>query len=157
MLCPLCGHKETSVLDSRPAERGCSIRRRRSCEKCGGRFTTFERVHLRDILVVKSDNRREPFSSEKIEKSLRIACNKRPITHDMIQHAVQDIQRKLEQAGEHEVKSRTVGELVMRTLSELDDIAYVRFASVYRDFKEAGDFYSFIERDVSPKDDSAKR
>lgn len=157
MLCPLCGHKETSVLDSRPADRGCSIRRRRSCENCGGRFTTFERVHLRDILVVKSDNRRESFSSDKIEKSIRTACKKRPIKDDMIQQVVQDIQRKLEQAGEHEVKSRTVGELVMNALKALDDVAYVRFASVYRDFEEVKDFNIFIEHDVSPKNDSAKR
>lgn len=151
MLCPMCGHGETSVVDSRPSERGQSIRRRRLCEKCDGRFTTFERIHLRDIIVVKSDKRRETFARDKIEKSIRIACNKRPVAEQLIQSAVQEIQQRLERAGEHEVKSRTIGQLVMNALEELDEVAYVRFASVYRDFKEVADFQSFIEQDVSSK------
>lgn len=147
MDCPLCGHSETSVLDSRPSDKGKSIRRRRVCEKCDERFTTFERVTLRNIIVVKSDKRREPFDRDKLVRSITLACKKRPITETTIQNAVNDIQRRLEQAAGLEVKSRTIGEMMMECLKDLDEVAYVRFASVYKDFKEGSDFRDFLKED----------
>ncbi|EHM01043.1 transcriptional regulator NrdR [Acetobacteraceae bacterium AT-5844] len=144
MRCPFCGSEDTQVKDSRPADDGAAIRRRRSCPSCGARFTTFERVTLRELTVVKSDNRRVPFDREKLARSIRIALRKRPVDEDRIERIVNGIQRRLESEGESEITSRAIGETVMETLKELDPVAYVRFASVYRNFREAKDFQAFL-------------
>jgi transcriptional repressor NrdR len=144
MRCPFCGSEDTQVKDSRPADDGAAIRRRRSCPACGARFTTFERVTLRELTVVKSDNRRVPFDREKLARSIRIALRKRPVDEDRIERIVNGIQRRLEAEGESEITSRAIGETVMETLKELDPVAYVRFASVYRNFREAKDFQAFL-------------
>ncbi len=144
MRCPFCGSEDTQVKDSRPADDGAAIRRRRSCPSCGARFTTFERVTLRELTVVKSDNRRVPFDREKLARSIRIALRKRPVDEDRIERIVNGIQRRLEAEGESEITSRAIGETVMETLKELDPVAYVRFASVYRNFREAKDFQAFL-------------
>jgi len=144
MRCPFCGSDDTQVKDSRPADDGAAIRRRRSCPSCGARFTTFERVTLRELTVVKSDNRRVPFDREKLARSIRIALRKRPVDEDRIERIVNGIQRRLEAEGESEITSRAIGETVMETLKELDPVAYVRFASVYRNFREAKDFQAFL-------------
>jgi len=144
MRCPFCGGEDTQVKDSRPAEEGASIRRRRACPACGARFTTFERVQLREITVLKSDGRREPFDREKLARSIRIALRKRPVDADRIERIVNGIQRRLETEGEQEITSHQIGEAVMEVLKELDQVAYVRFASVYRNFREAKDFQAFL-------------
>lgn len=143
MRCPFCAHENSQVKDSRPTEDGAAIRRRRQCESCGARFTTFERIQLRDILVVKSENRREPFNRAKIEKSVAVACRKRGIDQERIDQLVSGIQRQIETSGESEVHSRDIGGMVMDGLRMLDSVAYIRFASVYRDFSEAKDFEEF--------------
>ena len=143
MRCPFCGHDESQVKDSRPSEDGASIRRRRQCEGCAARFTTFERVQLRELTVVKSEGRREPFDRTKLERSIAIACRKRPIEPVRIERLVSGIQRQIETAGEGEVPAARIGELVMEGLKGLDSVAYIRFASVYKDFAEARDFEEF--------------
>jgi transcriptional repressor NrdR len=143
MRCPFCGHDDSQVKDSRPSEDGASIRRRRQCEGCGGRFTTFERVQLRDVIVVKSNGGREPFERAKLERSILVACRKRPIASERIERLASGIQRQLETSGESEVTAARIGELVMEGLKGLDPVAYIRFASVYRDFTDARDFEEF--------------
>jgi transcriptional repressor NrdR len=144
--CPFCGAEDTQVKDSRPAEEGGAIRRRRQCPACGARFTTFERVQLRDLIVVKKDCRRAPFDREKLARSLRIATRKRGIDEERIEQLVNGIVRRIETTGETEVPSRRIGELAMEGLAQLDQVAYVRFASVYKDFSDARDFDEFIRR-----------
>ncbi|SDD75487.1 transcriptional regulator NrdR [Rhodospira trueperi] len=144
MRCPFCGHMDTQVKDSRPTEDGAAIRRRRFCPSCQSRFTTFERVQLRDLVVVKKNGQRTPFDRDKLARSIQIACRKRPIENDRIERVINAIQRRLESSGETEIPSNTVGEMVMDALSTLDPVAYVRFASVYRNFREAKDFESFV-------------
>jgi transcriptional repressor NrdR len=146
MRCPFCGSEDTQVKDSRPVEDGTSIRRRRSCGTCGARFTTFERVQLRDLVVVKKDGRRVPFDREKLVRSLTIATRKRGIDEDAIERMANGIVRRIETAGEGEVESERIGELAMEALAAVDEVAYVRFASVYRDFATARDFDEFIRR-----------
>lgn len=143
MRCPFCAHENSQVKDSRPSEDGAAIRRRRQCEACGARFTTFERIQLRDLTVVKSENRREPFERDKLIRSVSVACRKRPIEGSRIEQLVSGIQRQLETSGEAEVTSTRIGELVMDGLKALDSVAYIRFASVYKDFTEARDFEAF--------------
>jgi len=144
MKCPFCGFEDTQVKDSRPAEDSAAIRRRRACPECGARFTTFERVQLREITVIKTDGRRVPFEREKLARSIRVALRKRPVDEDRIEKLVNSIQRRLETEGESEIPSNKIGEIVMETLKELDQVAYVRFASVYRNFGEAKDFQAFL-------------
>jgi transcriptional repressor NrdR len=144
MRCPFCSSEDTQVKDSRPAEDGAAIRRRRSCPQCNSRFTTFERVQLRDLTVLKTDGQREPFDREKLARSIRVALRKRPVDQDKLERIVNGIQRKLETEAEAEVTSRQIGEIVMETLKEVDQVAYVRFASVYRNFGEARDFREFL-------------
>jgi transcriptional repressor NrdR len=143
MRCPYCGHDASQVKDSRPTEDGTAIRRRRQCEDCGARFTTFERIQLRDIAVLKSSGEREVFDRDKLMRSVTIACRKRPVDPARIERMVSGIQRQLETGGESEVRTDEIGELVMAALKGLDSVAYIRFASVYRDFAEAGDFEEF--------------
>jgi transcriptional repressor NrdR len=146
MRCPFCGHEDSQVKDSRPTEDGTSIRRRRQCPACGGRFTTFERVQLRELIVIKrSTGKRAPFEREKLLRSVKIALNKRPVEPDRIEQLVSGIVRQLESLGETEIQSSTIGEMVMAALAQLDPVGYVRYASVYRDFREAGDFERFLE------------
>jgi transcriptional repressor NrdR len=145
MRCPFCGEADTQVKDSRPTEDGSAIRRRRSCAACGQRFTTIERVQLRELTVVKSDQRRVAFDRDKLARSVRIAMRKRPIDDERIERIVNGIVRQLEASGETDVKSADIGELVMETLKAVDTVAYVRFASVYRDFREAKDFEAFLD------------
>jgi transcriptional repressor NrdR len=144
MRCPFCGNEDTQVKDSRPSEDGSAIRRRRFCTNCGQRFTTIERTQLRELTVVKNDGRRVPFDREKLARSIRIALRKRPIQEERIERIVNSIVRQLESSGESDINSKQIGELVMDTLKELDPVAYVRFASVYRNFREAKDFEAFI-------------
>jgi transcriptional repressor NrdR len=144
MRCPFCGEPDTQVKDSRPTDDGGAIRRRRNCPACGQRFTTIERVQLRELYVVKADDRRVAFDREKLARSVRIALNKRPIEEDRIERIVNGIVRQLEASGETDIPSHAIGELVMETLKEVDAVAYVRFASVYRDFREASDFGAFL-------------
>jgi transcriptional repressor NrdR len=146
MRCPFCGHDDTQVKDSRPTEDNAAIRRRRYCSACGSRFTTFERVQLRELSVVKSNGEKAPFDRDKLSRSLNIALRKRPVNEDRIERIVNSIQRKLETLGESEIPTKVVGEMVMDYLSDLDKVAYVRFASVYRNFHEAKDFEEFIEK-----------
>ena len=143
MRCPFCSHDDSQVKDSRPSEDGTSIRRRRQCEGCGGRFTTFERIQLREVTVVKSGGSREPFDRGKLERSVAIACRKRPIEPVRLDKLVSGIQRQIETTGENEVDAAHIGELVMDGLKGLDPVAYIRFASVYKDFTEAKDFEAF--------------
>jgi len=144
MRCPFCGNDDTQVKDSRPAEDGASIRRRRSCPACGNRFTTFERVQLRDLIVIKADGRRVPFDRDKLARSVRIALRKRPFDEERIERIVNGIQRRLEVEADSEVTSRRIGDVVLDTLRDVDEVAYVRFASVYRNFREAKDFQAFL-------------
>ncbi|XBQ15853.1 MAG: transcriptional regulator NrdR [Oceanicaulis sp.] len=146
MRCPFCANPDTQVKDSRPAEDSQAIRRRRLCPGCGARFTTFERVHLRDLNVIKSDGTREPFEREKLAKSINLAAQKRAIDRDRLDQMISGIVRRLESGGEPDVPSKTIGELVMDGLRHLDTVAYVRYASVYRDFKEVDDFSNFIRQ-----------
>ncbi|HKU93277.1 MAG TPA: transcriptional regulator NrdR [Sphingomicrobium sp.] len=139
MRCPFCAHDASQVKDSRPSEDGAAIRRRRQCEACAARFTTFERVQLRDLTVIKKDGEREPFDREKLARSLAIACRKRDIPAERLDRLISSIQRQLETRGD-EVKASEIGEAVMDGLKALDHVAYIRFASVYKDFSEPGDF-----------------
>ncbi|MDE1466809.1 transcriptional regulator NrdR [Aurantiacibacter sp. D1-12] len=155
MRCPFCAHDDSQVKDSRPTEDNTAIRRRRQCEGCGARFTTFERVQLRDVFVLKSggpdgEQRRQPFDRSKIEQSVALACRKRDIDQERIDQLVSGIQRQVETAGESEIPASRIGEMVMDGLRQLDSVAYIRFASVYRDFSEAKDFQEFAStvRDV---------
>jgi len=145
MRCPFCSSEDTQVKDSRQAEDGTAVRRRRLCGKCGGRFTTFERVQLRDLQVLKNSGKRAPFDRDKLMRSIRIALQKRPIDEERVEQMVSGIVRQLESSGQADVSSNQIGELVMEGLSELDKIAYVRYASVYRDFRATEDFGQFIE------------
>ncbi len=144
MRCPFCGSEDTQVKDSRSAEDGSSIRRRRQCAACGGRFTTFERVQLRELVVIKSSGRRELFDREKLMRSVQISLRKRNVEQDRVEQMVTGVIRRLESLGESEIPSNVVGELVMQGLAGLDDVAYVRYASVYRNFREARDFGEFV-------------
>jgi transcriptional repressor NrdR len=148
--CPFCAHDDSQVKDSRPTEDNTAIRRRRQCDSCGGRFTTFERVQLREVVVVKSGGKREPFERGKVEQSVALACRKRGVEQERIDQLVSGIQRQVETAGETEVPSSRIGGMVMEGLRQLDSVAYIRFASVYRDFSEARDFEEFASsvRDV---------
>ena len=143
MRCPYCGHEDSQVKDSRPSEDGAAIRRRRQCEGCAARFTTFERIQLRDLWVLKSADRREAFDREKLLRSVAIAARKRPVEAVRLEKLVSGIQRQLETSGDTEVSSKRIGEMVMEGLKGLDPVAYIRFASVYRDFGEAKDFQAF--------------
>ncbi len=143
MRCPFCGHEDSQVKDSRPTEDGAAIRRRRQCEGCGARFTTFERIQLRDLTVLKTEGRREPVDRDKLERSLRVACRKRPVDSIQIERLASGIQRQLETIGDSEIESTRIGALVMDGLKALDAVAYIRFASVYKDFAEAKDFEEF--------------
>ena len=144
MRCPFCGNNDTQVKDSRPAEDHVAIRRRRLCPECGGRFTTYERVQLRDLVVIKSTGRREDFDRDKLERSIRIALQKRPVEPARMDQMISGIVRRLESLGETDIPSARIGEIVMEALSRVDAVAYVRFASVYRNFQEAGDFDRFV-------------
>ena len=146
MRCPFCGNEDTSVKDSRPTEDNSAIRRRRHCPNCGARFTTFERVQLRELTVLKSNDKRETFDRDKLMRSVTIALRKRPVDPDRVERMVNGIVRRLESSGESEIPSKLIGELIMDALATLDQVAYVRFASVYRNFREARDFEEFIEK-----------
>ena len=143
MRCPFCGHEDSQVKDSRPTEDAAAIRRRRQCEGCAARFTTFERIQLRELVVLKSEDKKEPFDREKLLRSVAIAARKRPIEPVRLEKLVSGIQRQLETQGESEVRSGRIGEMVMDGLKGLDSVAYIRFASVYKDFTEARDFEEF--------------
>lgn len=144
MRCPFCHHDDSQVKDSRPTEDGSAIRRRRQCPACGARFTTFERVQLRELVVVKKSGKKEPFDREKLAHSVMIACRKRDIDSERIERFVSAVQRQLEAMGETEIEAGQIGALVMQGLERLDPVAYVRFASVYKDFREARDFETFV-------------
>ncbi|KLN59356.1 NrdR family transcriptional regulator [Kiloniella spongiae] len=144
MRCPFCSSEDTQVKDSRPTEDHTAIRRRRQCASCGARFTTFERVQLRELIVVKGNGQREPFDREKIARSMNIALQKRDVDRDRVERVVSGIVRRLESSGESEIATDLIGELVMDALATLDQVGYVRFASVYRDFKEVRDFEEFV-------------
>ena len=145
MRCPFCQNEDTQVKDSRPTEDGACIRRRRQCDKCGSRFTTFERVQLRDLIVAKRSGRKVPFDRDKLARSVSIALRKRPIEPDQVEQMISGIVRRLESTGDSEITSEAIGEMVMDALAHLDPVAYVRYASVYRDFRETSDFADFIE------------
>ena len=153
MRCPFCGHDETQVKDSRPSEDNSSIRRRRQCPACAARFTTFERVQLRELMVVKKDDTRTIFDREKLVRSINISCRKRPVNSDQIELITNSIQRRLESSGETEIPTKVIGELVMDALKELDRVAYLRFASVYKDFQETDDFRKFIDNNLNLKNE----
>lgn len=147
MRCPFCGHAESQVKDSRPSEDGAAIRRRRSCPECGSRFTTFERVQLRELTIIKRSGRRAPFDREKLVRSISVAIRKRPVDPERVEQLVNGIVRQLENLGETEIGSAVVGEMVMKALKGLDDVAYVRYASVYRDFRHTDDFAHFLNEE----------
>ena len=144
MKCPFCGHEDTQVKDSRPSTDNSAIRRRRECVRCDTRFTTFERAQLSDLTVIKNNGRREPFERDKLVRSLRLALQKRPIVAETLERGVNDIIRHLESSGETDIASKTIGEHVMRALYRLDPVAYIRYASVYKDFHEVKDFNAFL-------------
>jgi transcriptional repressor NrdR len=155
MRCPYCGSLETQVKDSRPTEDSAAIRRRRICPDCGGRFTTFERVQLRELTVVKRSGRRVAFDRDKLARSIEVALRKRPVDPERIERLVSGLVRRLESMGESEISSEMIGERVMESLKQLDDIAYVRFASVYRNFREAKDFETVLgELEPRPDEDA---
>ena len=145
MRCPFCAHEDSQVKDSRPSEDGAAIRRRRQCEGCGARFTTFERVHIRDLTVVKKDGKREPFDRAKLERAISHSCRKRDIDPAKVDQLISGVQRQMETLGD-EVTSVRIGEAVMAGLKALDHVAYIRFASIYKDFSEPGDFAEIAER-----------
>ena len=145
MRCPYCGHMDTQVKDSRPTDDNSSIRRRRSCPACAARFTTFERIQLRELTVVKKGGQRIPFDRDKIARSITTACRKRPVEEERIERVVNSIQRRLESMGESDIPSAVIGEMVMEALQGLDKVAYIRFASVYKNFREIKDFETFVE------------
>jgi len=144
MRCPFCGADDTQVKDSRPTEEGVAIRRRRACIACGQRFTTFERVQLRELTVVKQGGKREPFDRDKLARSMNIALRKRNVEPERVERVINSIIRRLESSGDSDVASEKIGELIMAALASLDQVAYVRFASVYRNFREARDFEDFV-------------
>ena len=144
MRCPFCGHADTQVKDSRPSDDDAAIRRRRFCIGCSQRFTTIERVQLRELMVLKNDGRRVLFDRDKMARSIRIALRKRPVSEERVERIVNGIVRQLEASGENDIESKQLGELVMETLRDVDAVGYVRFASVYRDFREAKDFETFL-------------
>ena len=144
MKCPFCGNQDTQVKDSRPSDDGSAIRRRRSCPQCSGRFTTFERVQLRELVILKRNGRRTPFDRDKLERSLGIALRKRPVPPEQVEQLVSRIVRQLESLGETEIPSSTVGDFIMKALKSVDEVAYVRYASVYKDFRHTGDFAKFL-------------
>jgi transcriptional repressor NrdR len=144
MRCPFCGHDDTQVKDSRPTEDAAAIRRRRQCPACGGRFTTFERVQLRELVLIKKSGKREAFDRDKLARSIEIACRKRAVDPERIERLVNGVVRQLESLGEAEIDAGVLGEMVMAALQALDPVAYIRFASVYRDFREAKDFETFV-------------
>ena len=146
MRCPFCGHLDTQVKDSRPTEDNSAIRRRRACTNCGARFTTFERIQLRELTIVKRDGKREPFDRDKLARALQIALRKRPVELERIERVANGIVRQLENAGESEIPSEAIGQAVMDALETLDKVAYIRFASVYKNFREASDFGEFVDR-----------
>jgi transcriptional repressor NrdR len=146
MRCPFCGSDDTQVKDSRSTEDGSAIRRRRFCPQCHGRFTTFERVQLRELMVIKKTGERRPFDREKVNRAIKMAVRKRSIGNDQIDHIVAKIERKLESLGEIDIPTSMIGDLIMEALADLDQVAYVRFASVYKDFSEAKDFEKFIKQ-----------
>jgi len=151
MRCPFCGNEDTQVKDSRPTDDRASIRRRRSCSGCGARFTTFERVQLRELTVLKKSGRRVPFDRDKLIRSLDISLRKRPIDPEQVERMINGIVRRLESMGESDISSETIGQLVMEGLANLDDVAYVRYASVYRNFRDVGDFEKFLGK-ISDED-----
>ena len=153
MRCPFCVHNDTQVKDSRPTEDNSAIRRRRYCPNCGARFTTFERVQLRELMVLKRTGQREPFDREKLLRSMNIALRKRPVEEERVDRVVNGIVRRLESSGESDIKVDNIGELIMEALATLDQVAYVRFASVYRNFREAKDFEDFITGELTEDDD----
>ena len=148
MRCPFCGKDDTQVKDSRASEDGATIRRRRSCTSCGSRFTTFERIQLRDLIVIKRNGKKIQFERDKILKSMLMALRKRQTNDESIDRAVNGIVRQLESSGENEIQSKFIGELVMNALAEIDNVAYIRYASVYRNFREASDFGKFVETEI---------
>ena len=152
MRCPFCGHNDSQVKDSRPTEDNASIRRRRFCPSCGGRFTTFERIQLRELTVLKKNGKRAPFDRDKLYRSIQISLRKRPVDEERVDRMITGIVRRLESMGEPEIPSPVIGVMVMDSLGNLDPVAYVRFASVYRNFREAKDFEDFVE-DLSRFDD----
>ena len=151
MRCPFCGHEDTVVKDSRPSEDNSAIRRRRQCPACAARCTTFERVQLRELMVIKKNESRTIFDREKLVRSMNISCRKRPVKQEQIELIVNSIQRRLESSGETEIPTKIIGELVMDALKELDRVAYLRFASVYKDFQETDDFRKFIDKNINLK------
>ncbi len=155
MRCPFCGNIDTQVKDSRPAEDHVAIRRRRFCPACGGRFTTYERVQLRDLVVIKSNGRREDFDRPKLERSVRISMQKRPMEQERVEQRISGIVRRLESMGETDIGSKQIGEIVMEALARIDTVAYVRFASVYKNFQAADDFDKFVSelRPQNPPED----
>ena len=156
MRCPFCGNVDTQVKDSRPAEDHASIRRRRFCAACGGRFTTYERVQLRDLVVIKSNGRREDFDRDKLARSIRIALRKRPIEPERMDQMISGIVRRLEQMGDTDIRSNAIGEIVMEALARMDTVAYVRFASVYKNFQAADDFDRFVSELRPPPEPEAE-
>ena len=150
MRCPYCGHNDTQVKDSRPSEDGSTIRRRRHCTACDSRFTTFERVQLRELVVVKKNGERRPFDRDKISRSLNVALRKRPVEQEAIDRMINSLVQKLESSTDGEVSSDQIGALVMSALRQLDKVAFIRFASVYKDFSEASDFEEFVATLAKP-------
>ncbi len=144
MRCPFCGHEDTQVKDSRPTDDNSAIRRRRFCTACGQRFTTFERVQIRELMVVKKNGQRVAFDRDKLARSIDMAVRKRPVSPEQVERIVNAIHRRMESSGESEIPTEMVGELVMDALANVDQVAYVRFASVYRSFREAKDFEEFV-------------
>ncbi len=146
MKCPFCESPDTQVSDSRPTDNNSTVRRRRRCLNCGARFTTYERIQLRELQVIKKDERREPFDRDKLERSILIATRKRPVEREKVERLVRGIQQRLERYGEEAIPSSVIGEMIMETLQNLDKVAYIRFASVYRNFREARDFEDIVEQ-----------
>jgi transcriptional repressor NrdR len=157
MRCPFCGNPDTQVKDSRPSEDNTAIRRRRVCPVCGGRFTTFERVQLRELTVVKKSGRREPFDRDKLARSVELALRKRPVDHERIDRMINGLVRQLESSGESDVQSETIGHLVMEGLKNLDEVGYVRFASVYRNFRDTEDFKTVLDELTQEPQKAEKR
>ena len=149
MRCPFCGKEDTQVKDSRASDDGATIRRRRLCTSCGSRFTTFERIQLRDLSVIKRNGKKIPFDRDKLMKSMLMALRKRQINDNDIDRAANGIVRQLESSGDSDVQSKLIGELVMNALAEIDNVAYIRYASVYRNFREAKDFEKFVEKEIN--------
>lgn len=154
MRCPFCGNTETQVKDSRPAEDHAAIRRRRLCPSCAGRFTTYERVQLRDLVIIKKNGKREDFDRDKLARSIRMAMQKRPVDADRVDQMISGIVRRLESMGDSDIDSDKIGAIVMDTLARVDTVAYVRFASVYKNFQEADDFEDFVQELRPPNDNS---